>query len=230
MSAIFVTGGAKRVGAVLARHLADAGYDIALHYHESGGEAQALKKDIEAMGRKCALFQQDLSDVKTFPVLMESVKKTFPGCAALINNASVFERSPFMDTPEDLFDRQFAVNFKAPFFLTQAFAKIFGKGCVINFLDNKISGTHGSHFAYLLSKKTLAEFTVMAARDLAPNIRVNAICPGKILPSKSQQETLLPAELKLQAAQLQRVVQAAQRLCEDQALTGQLIFTEESKS
>ncbi len=65
----------------------------------------------------------------------------------------------FQKTDETLFDRQFAVNFKAPFFLTQSFAKTFGKGAVVNMLDTDVTATQGSHFAYLLSKKTLAEFT-----------------------------------------------------------------------
>jgi len=225
---IIVTGGAKRVGAALAMHFARGGYDIALHYHQSKTEAEALKKDIESLGAKCALFSHDMQNTKGIPALMETIHKTMPGCTALINNASVFERAMLMDTDEALFDRQLNINFKAPFFLTQAFAKYFGKGCIINVLDTDIVETQGSHFAYLLSKKTLAEFTLMAARELGPNIRVNGVCPGIILPSSDLDQNYmdkLAPSLPLEAlASLEQLSVTTQWLLEHKALTGQLLF------
>ncbi|MDE3016881.1 MAG: SDR family NAD(P)-dependent oxidoreductase, partial [Pseudomonadota bacterium] len=180
--AVIITGSARRIGAALALYFAHHGYDIGLHYHRSAPDAKKLAKKIEALGGTCKIFPHDLSDIKGIPPLMKKIKTALPHCAALINNASLFERAEFMETDEALFDRQFAVNFKAPFFLTQDFAKTFHKGCVINIADSEIVHTHGSHFAYLLSKKALADFTLMAARALGPKIRVNAVCPGCIIP------------------------------------------------
>ena len=134
-----------------------------------------------------------------------------------------------METDETLFDRQFAVNLKAPFFLTQAFAKTFGKGCVINMLDTDIAQMQGSHFAYLLSKKALAEFTAMAARVLGPKIRVNGICPGALLQNAEDKqfiEKLRPRLPLRRQAELEEVAQAVYFLCQDGPITGQLIFAD----
>jgi len=228
--AIIITGGAKRVGAAMALYFARGGYDIALHYNASEKDAKTVKAKVEKLGAQCVLFPCDLSKTKTLPALMKKIRTTMPNCTALINNASIFERAPFMDTDEALFDRQFAVNFKAPFFLTQAFAKTFGKGCVINLLDTDIVQTQGSHFAYLLSKKTLSEFTEMAARALGPAIRVNGICPGCVLPSDQNEvayEKKIKALLPLKKnPTVDALAEAALWLVSQPFITGQIIFVD----
>lgn len=230
---ILITGGAKRIGEALVRHFARQGYDIALHYNRSAREAKKLAAELEKLGAKCHLFSHDLQESEGIPKLMQQVKKSLPNCTALINNASVFERAELMDTDEALFDRQFAVNFKAPFFLTQAFAKTMKKGCVINMLDTDIVETRGSHFAYLLSKKTLAEFTVMAARSLGPGIRVNGICPGCMLPSdqnEKQYEQKMKGVVPLKSNPgLEELAEAASWLVGQKHITGQLIFVDGGK-
>ena len=230
---ILITGGAKRVGAALSRHFAKHEYDIALHYNQSKAEADGVQKEIEALGAKCVLVEHDMRDIVGIPAFMERVKNAMPDCTALINNASVFERATLMDTDEALFDRQFDVNFKAPFFLTQSFAKTFGKGCVVNMLDTDISKTQGSHFAYLLSKKTLAEFTMMAARELGPDIRVNGVCPGYLLSASAadeayeqKMETLIPMKSH---PTLEDVANCAHWLMAQPYITGQLIFVDGGK-
>jgi len=226
--AILITGAARRVGAALALYFARYGYDIALHYNSSKADATKLKIKIEKLGAQCTLFHQDLSDIEALPRFMQDVRTYVRNCTALINNASIFERAEFMDTDEALFDRQFAVNFKAPFFLTQAFATTFGKGCVIHMLDTYIQQNEGSHFAYLLSKKTLAEFTTMAARALGPEIRVNGICPTIMLPSEYYDEAYMKNKAQLLPLKrlpvAEEVAAAAYWLCESKAITGQLLF------
>ncbi len=186
--AVLITGAAKRVGAVIAQAFAREEYDVALHHNSSEADAVKLRAIIEALGVECVLFQQDLIDLAGISSLVDKVKHALPRCTILVNNASVFERADFMGTDEALFDRQFAVNFKAPFFLTQAFARSFQKGSVINILDTEIARTGGSHFAYLLSKKVLGDFTEMAARALGPDFRINAVCPGCIIPSNDNEQ------------------------------------------
>ena len=227
---VIITGGARRVGAALARYFAEHGFDIALHYHRSETEAGSLKAEIEKKGAACALFSHDLADTGGLAALMTRIHAQMPHCAALINNASIFERAEFMDTDEALFDRQFDINFKAPFFLTQAFAKTFGKGCVVNMLDSNIVRTQGSHFAYLLSKKTLAEFTAMAARALGPDVRVNGVCLGAIISSgqndtsyEEKMASLIP--MKRHPAP-NEVAEAVRWLVEQPAITGQLIYVD----
>ena len=230
---VIITGGAKRVGAATALYFAKHGYDIALHYNRSKKEAAALQKKIHKIGARCELFHCDLSDVKKIPALMKAVQKKMPHCSVLVNNASVFERMEFLKTNEKLFDRQFDINFKAPFFLTQSFANTFKKGSVVNIVDTDITKTHGSHFAYLLSKKALADFTQMAARALGPNMRVNGVCPGCMLPSSANDkdyEEKMRDIVPLKAhPTLGELAEAVRWLSEQKTITGQIIFVDGGK-
>lgn len=239
--AVIITGGAKRVGAAMAMYFANKNFDIALHYNNSKDEAVVLQKEIKKIGVACEIFSHDLSDSKTLTTLIDSIHKKMPHCNVLINNASVFERCEFLETDEELFDRQFAINFKAPFFLTQAFAKKFAKNpdninssaCVINILDTDIAQNQISHFAYLLSKKTLADFTVMAARTLGSNIRVNGVCPGSMLPSAEnyegyEEKVKQAVPLKIQPS-LDDLSEAAFWLSQQRSITGQIINVDGGK-
>jgi len=231
--AVLITGGAKRIGAAMARYFAEHGYDIALHYHSSKKEALVLQATLKKQGVTCELFSHDLKNIKGIPALMKKVRAAMPHCVALINNASIFERAEFMKTDEALFDRQFAVNFKAPFFLTQAFAKTFGKGCVVNILDTDIAQTHVSHFTYLLAKKALANFTIMAARALGPTVRVNGVCPGYVLPHSTSDavgikkvEKNIP--LKKHAA-VEEITEAVLWISQQKHVTGQIMYIDGGK-
>jgi NAD(P)-dependent dehydrogenase (short-subunit alcohol dehydrogenase family) len=223
-----ITGGARRVGAALCLYFAKNGYDIALHYRQSKEEAAAVKQQVEALGAACELFACDLADTVALPGLMSNVVRRFGRCDVLVNNASVFERAEFLETDEALFDRQMNINFKAPFFLTQAFAKQCKNGVVINLLDTDIAQIGGSHFIYLLSKKALAECTVMAARQLGPEIRVNGVCPGYVLPHSASDaayikevEKTLPLK---EHATVDEITEAVFWLCQQKHITGQIIY------
>ncbi len=180
--AALVTGGARRIGAAVARALAQDGYDVALHYFTSAEQAERVAGEIEALGRRCRLFRCDLNDHGETSALVPAVRERFPNLDVLVNNASIFERGALRETGRDLFDRHFNINLKAPFFLIQAFAESCAGGQVINVLDTRVSRSDPHHAAYTLSKKMLHELTKMAARELGPAIRVNGISPGMILP------------------------------------------------
>jgi NAD(P)-dependent dehydrogenase (short-subunit alcohol dehydrogenase family) len=224
------------VGAAMANYFARKNFDIALHYNNSESEALSLQKEIHKTGVACEIFAHDLSDSAGLGQLIKKIQAKMPHCNALINNASVFERCEFLETDEALFDRQFNVNFKAPFFLTQHFARVFGGNpgaCVINILDTDIAQNQISHFAYLLSKKNLADFTLMAARALGPKIRVNGVCPGSMLPSAHNYEgyeekvkQMVP--LKSQPS-LDDLSEAAFWLSEQRSITGQIIYVDSGK-
>jgi pteridine reductase len=181
---VLITGGSKRIGKSVAISLAEKGYSIALHYHSSKSEAEEGASEIRKHGVQCRLYPADLSIMENINALIPNVLQDFPDLLLLINNASVFHRAYLMDTDSTLFDRTFTINFKAPFFLSRDFAYYCDHGQIINMLDTKISTSLTSYFAYTLSKKALFEFTKMAAKELGPNIRVNGICPGLILPSR----------------------------------------------
>jgi NAD(P)-dependent dehydrogenase (short-subunit alcohol dehydrogenase family) len=180
--AAFITGAGKRLGKEMALALAGMGYDIALHYNSSEKHAKKTAEEIKSLGRKCEIFKADLSNTKRIKPLTARVFRAFPNCSLLINNASIFEDRDFMEVTEESFDREFALNFKAPFFLSQEFSRRKSAEIIVNMLDTRVSRIEPGHFVYNLSKRALRDFTLMAARALGPKIRVNGICPGPILP------------------------------------------------
>jgi len=182
--AVLITGAAKRVGREIALHLAARGFDIALHYHTSQAEAEQTAAEIRVLGADCALFQADLAELEKLPGLMAAVHARFPQLAHLVNNASVFEQAGLLESDASLMARTFAVNFYAPVLLTQELARMTtGPASVTNLLDAKVDATQHRYFFYLLSKKTLRDFTHMAAAELAPRVHVHGIYPGKVLPN-----------------------------------------------
>lgn len=228
--AALVTGAAVRIGRAIAEALAQRGYDIAIHYHTSKNEAEKLAEDIQNKGVNCDFFQADLSRFSEHSRLVERVKETFPHLNVLVNSASIFEKASLTDTEEDLFDRHFDINLKAPFFLCRDFARLIGQGQIINILDQRIARHHSTYFAYTLTKKTLAELTRMAATELAPKIRVNAIAPGYILPPAGQdRSTLEYLDRKIplqQQGNLKQIQQAVHYLIENDFVTGQILYVD----
>jgi NAD(P)-dependent dehydrogenase (short-subunit alcohol dehydrogenase family) len=226
--AVLITGGARRLGKEIALHLAAKGFDIALHYNQSQSEATYVARRIEELGVRCALLQADLEDSSGYEPLIRATHSAFPHLCALVNNASVFDTGSFLDGDAALFDKEFRTNVQAPIFLTQAFAQIIGKGHVVNMLDTCVTQHKHSYFYYLLSKKTLYEFTKMAAAELAPNIRVNGVAPGYILPADGWGEDYrvkLEARLPMKRiATVTDIVQAVELLITTDAMTGQCLF------
>jgi pteridine reductase len=230
--AVLITGAARRIGRALAEGFAAAGYDIGLHYSVSSEEAEALQQALQKQGTVCHLFQADLRELKTIAPLMQQVQQYLPHTSVLINNASTFPRLSFKDTTPEKLEDIFAINFKAPFFTTQAFAATFSEGVVINMLDVAVDTNRTPYFAYLLAKKALREFTLMAAKDLAPGIRVNGILPGLILPSGGLRdidsyEQSLPMKKRATPAD---IVQAALMLVEQPYHVGQCVYVDGGES
>jgi NAD(P)-dependent dehydrogenase (short-subunit alcohol dehydrogenase family) len=229
-NAAFVTGAAKRLGREIAMTLARKGYDIALHYRASPDDAQALAEDIRRLGRKCVPIEADLADLRQVQALMPAALQALPHCNLLVNNASLFERCEFLETTEELFEREMNVNFRAPFFLARDFARRCGKGHIINLLDTKIAKQSAAYFIYTLSKKALAEFTLMAAKTLAPNIRVNGICPGPMLPPPGQTEEYLQSLAKTvplgHVGDPSMIASAVAFLIDNEFITGQWLYVD----
>ena len=229
-STALITGGSQRIGRSVSLELAGMGYDIALHYNLSYKEAVKTKTDIQKLGVKCEIFKSNLSNTSGASALIKKVVKKFPDLNILVNNASIFEEIRFLEVTEKQFDLDFNINFKAPFFLSQHFAKNIKSGMIINMLDARISKVHNAHFVYNLSKKSLHQLTLMLARELGPEIRVNAICPGPILPAPGDDGK----ELKKIAAKtpLKKVgdtsyINAAVRyLITNHFITGEVLFVD----
>ena len=121
--AALITGGGKRLGKAISLSLAERGYDIAVHYNSSEKEANKTAEVISEKGRRAEVFQANLSDFNQVRALIPRVLEVFPECSVLVNSASIFENVGFIDVTENIYDRDFTTNFKAPFFLTQDFSK-----------------------------------------------------------------------------------------------------------
>lgn len=231
---VLVTGAAVRIGRALALAFARAGHDVALHYGRSADAAAATATEIRALGVRCETFPADLAAADAAGPLLSAVTGAFPELGTLINSASVYREATLLETDAALFDQQFAVNLRAPFFLTQAFARAVETGHVLNVLDNKIAFNQFAYAAYLLSKKALAELTTMAAMELAPRIRVNAVAPGVVLPATTRSEEYVAwrvegIPLRLQGSP-EHVTQAALSLEQNPFMTGQILFVDGGES
>ncbi|MGE0753718.1 MAG: SDR family oxidoreductase [Alphaproteobacteria bacterium] len=232
--AALVTGGAVRIGRAICLQLAHKGYDIALHYHTSQDAAQQTAEEIRRHGVDCRLFTADLAQPHEQASLIRAVAAEFPAFSVLVNSASVFERGPLLQSDRATFDHAFALNLAAPVFLTQAFAQLYKKGCVVNLLDTAVTRNSHAYFFYLMSKKSLHDFTRMAAVELGPDIRVNAVCPGFVLPPEGFDEAYknkLEPRLPLRKTPSpEAVAQAVYLMVDNSSLTGQVIHVDGGES
>jgi pteridine reductase len=230
-SAALITGAAARIGRSLAEELSSQGYHIALHYHTSRKAAQELAQFIRSRGGTCELFRCNLADPSAVAHLLKDVKRRFPHLNVLINNASVYNPSSLKKLNLAAAEKDYCINFLAPLVLTSEFAKHCRTGNIINIVDAQIVKNKTSSLSYLLMKKCLAELTKLAAVELAPNIRVNAIAPGVILPPKGRGEDYLKS-LIARGVPLQKkgapvdIAQAVRYLLTNDYLTGQILFVD----
>lgn len=231
--AALVTGGARRVGKALALRLAQRGYDIALHFNSSSSDAQETKNEIEKKGRHCHLFQTNLMEDEALEHLLPSVIERLPGLNLLVNNASIWKEGNFLNSTKEELDEYLRIHVEVPYLLTRDFAKLARKGLVINVIDSNIVKHSSRYFAYLLSKKALYDFTLLAASELAPEIRVNAIAPGAVqAPEDERKEEY---ESKFSQNPLNRpgsaddVADALEFLINSEHISGQCIFVSGGK-
>ena len=176
-----VTGGARRVGKVLSQTLARAGAAVAINYNNSADEAEKLCHELP----NARAYRADVSQTADRERLMHEIERDFGRIDVVVNNASLFERGPFTEVTEATFDEVIAVNLKAPFFLAQQAAPLMkrsGGGCIINIVDLSAFQPWPSYAPHSVSKAGLAHLTKILARALAPDVRVNAIAPGTVLP------------------------------------------------
>jgi len=180
-----VTGSGIRLGRAIALAMGEAGCNLALHYNTSVESVIQVKSELEKMGRKAQVFQQDLEDVSHVQDLMTRVCSEFGHIDILINNAGIYPAgSGKAATPEKI-NRVFNVNLFSPWLLISAFANQLPRevqGKVINISDAKVFRNGTDHFSYRVTKQAINTITAMFALELAPNITVNAIAPGTMLP------------------------------------------------
>jgi pteridine reductase len=181
---VLITGGAKRVGAAICRRMHAAGANLMLHYRASAGEARLLQAELNgARADSVALIQADLLDLKAMPSLVEQTVQRFGRLDALVNNASSFYASPIGEITAAVWDDLMGTNLRAPLFLAQAAAPTLRKsqGAIVNIADIHADRPLKNYVVYSVAKSGLVALTRSLARELAPEVRVNAVAPGPIL-------------------------------------------------
>ncbi len=181
---VLITGAAKRIGRAIALALAERGADIVIHYHRSEDAARETAREIEARGVRALALQADLANVREIERLIERAADALGRLDILVNNASVFFRTPFGSITEEQWDLNLDVNLKAPFFCAQYAARFMreqGGGKIINIADWAGFRPYAGYIPYCVSKAGLIALTQVLARTLAPTILVNAVAPGPVL-------------------------------------------------
>src|SRR5256714_926762 len=189
--AALVTGAARRIGRAIALALHEAGYAVAIQANRSVVEAESLRDEIARAGGHAAVLRADLSDHAAVAALIAAAAGTVGSLTLLVNNAAMFEPDAIGALDPKRFDRQFAVNLRAPLFLSEAFgaqAPPSANASIVNILDQRVFKLTPHFVSYTLAKSALHAATRMLAQALAPNVRVNAVAPGPTLASARQQQ------------------------------------------
>ena len=226
-----VTGASRRIGRAIAIALAEEGIHIVAHDRRSL-ESETIKvcDEVVGCGAKSWRIIADLEKPEEYTTLVARALQAAGSLDIVINNASVFLPNTLADVEFGDLTRHVQVNAWAPFVLCREFAKLAGRGMIINLLDTRIQGYDRAHVAYSLSKHMLSLLTKMCALEFAPAITVNGVAPGLILPPPGKDESYL-AQLA-QEIPLKRhgspedITKAVVYLLMSDFVTGQIIFVD----
>ena len=229
-----ITGGSKRLGRELALALGRSGAHVALHFNSSREPALEVCRELEAMGVRAVPIGGDIEDEGAVGSVFEEAWKSFGGIDLLVNNASIFPpgRMASMSFPELL--SNIRINAWAPFLLTRALwqrvRNTEARASVVNLLDSRLVGTDLAHAPYHLSKAMLAELTTMTALEFAPELQVNGVAPGAVLPPEDLDDAYLDRlseELPLKRRGFPTdIANAILYLLSASFVTGQVIFVD----
>lgn len=235
--AALVTGAGKRIGAAIARGLAGAGYAVALHCRGSRAEADAVAAAIAAGGARAVVVEGDLADAAACERILDEAAAALGRLTLLVNNASLFEKDSLQDLELDRWERQFAVNLRAPVLLARRFAaqaEAADDPSIVNIVDQRVLKLTPQVFSYTLTKAALHTATVTMAQALAPAIRVNAVGPGPTIANIHDGEAGMAREVA--GVPLARAVPAADiadavlYLAGARSVTGQMIAVDSGQS
>lgn len=201
-----VTGSGVRVGKRIALALAGTGMHAAVHYHSSAGPADETVAEIRALGVEAEAFQGDLSRTESIRALIDAIDARWGRLDVLVNSAAIFPRTPWEEIDEAVWDRTLDVNLKAPFFTAWHAVPLMrrgGGGKIINIADWAGLRPYKNYLPYVISKGGIVTMTKALAKELAPEIAVNAIAPGPVM---------LPEDFDAAAAERIRKGTLVQRL------------------
>ncbi|PCI63766.1 MAG: short chain dehydrogenase [Kordiimonadales bacterium] len=229
--AALVTGAGKRIGKAIALNLASNNIAIAVHYHHSPDDADAVVAEIQNAGGVAVAVAADLSKASDVTALIGDASNALDvQIDVLVNNASVFEKDDLLSLTARSWDKHHLVNLRAPVMLMQSLAFHLGpEGCgsIINITDQRVLKPNPQYFSYSASKAGLWAATRTAAQALAPLIRVNAVGPGPTLANTGQTADAFAAEAAAvplgQGPSVQEIANAVLFLLEAPSITGQMI-------
>lgn len=234
-----ITGAAKRLGAVIATELHDHGYRVIVHYRHSETDAQGL---CEALNRKrpdsAWPLQGDLLDTASLSRLVENGASRWGRLDVLVNNASAFYPTPVGTVSECQWEELIGSNLKAPFFLIQAALPWLREaaGCVVNLADIYGERPLQGYPVFSIAKAGLIALTKAMAKELAPEVRVNAIAPGAVLwpvpaPDAAVQKKILARIPLARLGTAEEVARAVRFLADEAAyVTGQVLAVDGGRS
>lgn len=224
--AVLITGAAKRLGRALALDAAKHGWSVVIHYNGSEGDAQKTADDARAFGVNATTVKADLAREDDVAGL---IAKAGP-LTALINNASIFEYDDWQNVTRETWDRHMEINLRAPFVLSQAFAKQLGKdahGVIVNIIDQRVLKPTPQFMSYSLSRAGLHWLTRTLAQALAPQVRVNAVSPGpSFIGARQSQENYdrqRASTILERGTEVEDLVGAVRYLLEASSVTGEMI-------
>jgi NAD(P)-dependent dehydrogenase (short-subunit alcohol dehydrogenase family) len=180
-----VTGAARRVGRVIALELARAGLNVIVHYNTSSRESDEVAAEILSMGRQAHTIFGDLEKPESIQAMAEELNRHGMEIDVLVNSAAVYCATPLPEVTVDSWDHIMNVNLRAPFLMCQAFGlkmKERGWGRIINIADCNVRRVYRNFTPYLASKAGVITLTESLALELAPEVTVNAIAPGTVMP------------------------------------------------
>ncbi len=229
--AAVVTGGAVRVGRAICEALAREGAHVYIHYNRSMEPAAALRDEIVAGGGVAAVGSSDLSDPSAAQSLIDKATDALGPVSLLVNSASAFPTDTIEEVTVDGWRATMDLTLGSPLFLTQAFARRLGsdgKGAIVNITDAKTMRPYREHLSYMLAKGGIDTLTRAAALALAPNVRVNAVALGVILPPPGEGEEYakaLAAELPLaRVGRADVVADTVVYLATNDFITGEIVY------
>jgi NAD(P)-dependent dehydrogenase (short-subunit alcohol dehydrogenase family) len=225
--AVLITGAAMRIGRGIALALAREGCRLVLHCNHSVLEGKTLVNELKKSGVSAVLIKSNLLEYGAAEKLVQRAIRAFGHLDAIINNAAIFSKASITTSTEEDFRKILEVNLLAAVLVTRAFAKYARSGKIINILDRRIAGVEGGLAGYLLSKKALADFTKIAALELAPGITVNGIAPGAVLRAADRRLRDKAGKIPLgKRPSVADIAAAVVFLLKSDAITGEIIFVD----
>ena len=236
---IFITGAAKRIGKEIALCFSEMGWNIIIHYNSSKNDAQVLADEINDANPDSAITVQGNLDIKEdVEKVINEVRDGFPTIDLLINNASTFYPTPIEDISEEHWDKLVGSNLKGPLFLIKGLKDKLkeSEGSIINITDTNLSKGVANYSIYSAAKAGLESITKGLARELAPDIKVNAIAPGAMLEPPDvtwteEQKSKVISSIPLNRMGSEKdISEAVKFLAKSNYITGQIIKVDGGRS